>query len=286
MVEHLTGVDTLSDSHVLAVLDRARALAEGATPCNDPFVLGTAFLTPSMRTRVGFSVAALRLGGSVVGVDGLRIDAAMSASESQDDALRVLSGMVDVLVTRTPTRVSTDNLRCPVVNGGDGVEHPTQALIDLASMRLFAGDISSLRVGLCGDLRMRSAVSLLRLFTRMPPRELSLMAPEGRLGDLPEGLADSRVASPWEVADLDVLLMVGLPPGSGETFLGDTERQPWILTADRIAGLPARAVVLSPMPVIDEIDAMARQDHRVRMFDQSDHAVYVRMAILELMLGR
>ncbi len=112
------------------------------------------------------------------------------------------------------------------------------------------------------------------------------MAPEGRLGSLPETLAEASLVAPSEVADLDVLLMVGLPPGSGETHLGDADRQPWVLDAERMSALPEHAVVLSPMPVIDEIDPAARADPRLRMFEQSDYAVSVRMAILEFMLGR
>jgi aspartate carbamoyltransferase catalytic subunit len=242
-----------------------------------------------MRTRLGFQVAAHRLGGGAVSVDELRLDANMSSAESFEDALRVVAGMTDVVVTRTPFTVAPgllDLVDAPVVNGGDDVEHPTQGLIDLAAIERFRGDIRKLRVGLCGDLRMRSATSLLRLMGRRPPAWLALIYPDGREPGLPESLgAVSDRSDLASCTRLDVLVMVGLPPGSGSGRLDDQGRRPYRLELDLIATMPEDAVVISPMPVIDEITVDAKRDHRVRMFEQSNHATFVRMAVLEMVLA-
>jgi aspartate carbamoyltransferase catalytic subunit len=288
LVNHLLRVSDLTDDEVDRVLARASELADGARPAPRGLVLGSLFLTPSMRTRVGFQVAAHRLGGSAVSVDELRVDAAMSAAESFDDALRVLAGMVDVVVTRTPFTMSPKLLSlvgCPVINGGDDVEHPTQGLIDLAAIERFRGDVRALHIGLCGDLRMRAAASLLQLLARRPPASVTLIYPDGREPRLPEGLAGATRSELAAGKDLDVLVMIGLAPGSGPYRLDEAQRRPYMLDPAGMSALPAGAVVLSPMPVIDEIADAAKADPRVRMYEQSDHAVHVRTAILEFVLG-
>jgi aspartate carbamoyltransferase catalytic subunit len=270
------------------LLGRASEFAAGAKPRRRRHVLGSLFLTPSMRTRVGFQVAAHRLGGVAVSVDELRVDSTMSSAESFDDALRVLTGMTDVVVTRTPFTIAPRLLAhatCPVISGGDDVEHPTQGLIDLAAIERFRGDVRHLRIGLCGDLRMRAATSLLQILSKRLPASVILIFPDGREPQLPTALHPlANRADLAACSELDVLVMVGLPPSSGPARLDDEGRRPYVLDTGLIATMPANAVVLSPMPVIDEISADAKNDSRVRIFQQSDHATYVRMAILEAIL--
>jgi aspartate carbamoyltransferase catalytic subunit len=287
-VKKVVTVADLSDEEIDLVLRRAAELASGATITARPFILGTLFLTPSMRTRVGFSVAAQRLGGTSVAVDELRVDPAMSQAESLTDSLRVLAGMVDVVVARTDEDlrgVLPPDLPAALINGGGPQGHPSQALIDLAAIERFSGSPEKLHIGLCGDLRMRAATSLLQLLERRRVAQVSLMYPDDREPILPAGLAQRALrVEPEAVIDLDVLIMIGLPQGTGPHMLDAAHRASYALDSDRLARLPASAVVLSPLPVIDEITAEARRDPRIRIFEQSDHAVFVRMALLELML--
>jgi aspartate carbamoyltransferase catalytic subunit len=128
---------------------------------------------------------------------------------------------------------------------------------------------------------------LLALLAYRPPAALLLIHPDGRNPVPPEPLANmARRGELDDCAELDVLLMVGLPPGTGEGYLDDGARRPYVLTGELVARMPDDAIVLNPMPVIDEIAADARPDKRVRIYDQSDNAVFVRMAILEMILGR
>lgn len=83
-----------------------------------------------------------------------------------------------------------------------------------------------------------------------------------------------------------MLYLVGLPAGSGPVFLGESDRRRYALTPAVLAELPEEAVVLSPMPVIDEIDPQARSDPRVRIFEQSDLGVPLRMALVTDLLDR
>jgi aspartate carbamoyltransferase catalytic subunit len=284
----LLGVGDLADHDIEGIL---RAVGQ-RLPRRDPFVVGELFVGPSLRTRVGFAVAAASLGGSAVDIQELRFDGNMSAAESFADTLRVVSGMVDVLVVRTPEAIEPhlpDPLPCPVVSGGSAEGHPTQALIDLAATEQERGPIGDLHVALVGDLGMRSARSLLELLDRRPPAALTLIAPPERsehgvtLGPVLEARTTRR--SHLDLVDIDVVHVVGLPQGSGTAELSVARRAAYALTEASLRTLPTGAVVLSPLPIVDEVSAEARRDPRVRFFEQSDRGVRVRAAVLDLLLG-
>jgi aspartate carbamoyltransferase catalytic subunit len=202
--------------------------------------------------------------------------------------------MVDLIVVRPGQPLDRALVRAvspvPVINGGDpGGEHPTQALIDLFAMERLAGPAGELHVGICGDLTLRATRSLLSLLSRLPPRRLTLIAPPGRRDHgvtLSAALASrTDLREKADFSDLDVLLLPGLPEGRGAGRLGAAERAAYALTAQTSGALGPEAVVLSPMPIIDEISDDLRDDRRVRMFEQSDLAVQVRMAVLQWMLA-
>lgn len=291
MVRHLLDVADLTDVDIDAVLDDVAG--DGAVSRRDPFVVGLLFQTSSLRTRTGFAVAAARLGGTSVTVEDARFSSGMSAAESSADTLRTLAGMVDLVVVRPQDPLDREAVRTgspvPVVNGGDPEgEHPTQALIDVAAMHRFAGPLEELHVGISGDLGMRGTRSLLHLLGRRPPRRLTLIAPPSRrdtgfpLSPELERRTDHRAGG--DFAGLDVLHLGGLAPGQGPGHLDDDARGPFALTPVTAGTLPERAVVLSPMPVIDEIAPELRADPRVRVFEQSDLGVRVRTAVLRLLL--
>ncbi len=127
---------------------------------------------------------------------------------------------------------------------------------------------------------MRAVRSLLQLLARRPPARLSVIAsPSHVTADcIPEPLAaisDHRTLS--ELDDIDVLYVAGMPHAS----LPLDERDGLIVTPATMSMLPQHSIVLSPLPIIDEIDKAARRDPRARMFWQSDQGVFVRMALLE-----
>lgn len=293
---HLLTVGDLDRTTVAELLCRADELRHAGQDVGE---LGRGrsasllFLTPSLRTRTGHAAAAARLGLAPVTIDELRFGMGMSASETFADTLRVVSGLTDLVITRTPFQLDRSLVeresRAPVINGGDGGnEHPTQALIDLAAITAEAGPVDQLRVGMVGDLGMHAARSLVRMFELLPPVELRLIAPPGRddpgfelLGPL---AARTRRTDSWDTDGLDVVYMVGLPEGQGAARLDDEARALYALSADRVASLDSGAVVLCPLPRIDEISDGARYHPSVRMFQQSDRGLFVRMAVIERLL--
>ena len=255
--------------------------------------MGLLFLETSLRTRVGFAAAAARLGGQSIDIAERRGNA-VAMPEGWADTLRVVSGNVDLVVAR-PGRPLDASQLCPLLvssflNGGDAGrsgEHPSQALIDLYAIEQARGPVSDLTVAICGDLRMRAVRSLVRLFARFPPRRLVAIS-DPRLADADgdgdrdsdngDGTAEHR--APWDVDDVDVLYVAGIPHGA----LDEPGRARLRVDRQALAALPPDAVVLSPMPVIDEIATTARSDPRIRMFQQSDDALFVRMALIEALL--
>lgn len=293
----LASVDDLSRADVLALLDRADELAtagDGART-RPGRIVGLLFGEASTRTRVSFATAAARLGAVPIDVGSVRDAPGTSAPETLEDTLRVVGAWCDMLVVRWPDaeawRRAAAVAPCPVVCGGAGrTEHPTQALLDLAALRRRFGDPTGLRVGLVGDLAgSRSACSVVRLLRAFPPAELRLLAPPCRQPDGAWYAGHATVvrrADRLDLAGLDVVYMAGLPPGSGAAHLDAAARRQWALTADRQAELPDHALVLCPLPRIDEIDAAVDADPRAGYFAASAHGVWVRAAVVEWVLER
>ena len=294
-MSHLLSVDDLSRSEILALLGRAAALRSRRPANLRPFSILLAFFQSSTRTRIGFAGASARLGGTPIELVALRDSPGMSAAESIADSVRCASGQVDLVVLRHGNQADhaaavRASVR-PVLNAGDGPrEHPTQALLDLFAMHEHLGHLEGLRVGLVGDLGARAAHSLVRALRPFDPAEMRLMHPPGRelaprwLEAYPRGVVG--VEQRLRPDDLDVLYMVGLPEGQGESSLPESVRARWRLTPEIMARLPGHAVVLCPLPRIDEIDTAVDGDPRCRYFNQSDDGLWVRMAVLERFLAR
>lgn len=286
MTRHLLSIDDLDEHAVGSVLERARRSTEGLRPSDRPRVVGLLFLETSLRTRVGFSAAAHRLGWGPIDVTERRSSEA-STIESLADTIRVVADYVDVLVARQPRPAHdvADWLpdSCVLLNAGDGgseAEHPSQALIDLFAMQQLVGDLPDLHVALTGDLRMRSARSLVKLLTKAQVGKVSLVtAPVLR-----DGLQLPPMAQGWDMhddvsslAEVDALHAVGIPHGAADEGVRSRLR----VDREGLGTLTTRGRVFSPMPVIDEVAAAVREDPRVSFLAQSRLGLPVRAAALE-----
>lgn len=290
----LRSIDDLTDEDVRSVLERAAAHERGdadsgpAQSIGRGLVVGLLFLEASLRTRVGFTAAAARLGGTAVGVVVQRTSE-ISMPESVHDTLRTLMGYTDVVVTRPGVPLVGDVIPTdsptPILSGGDrgsAMEHPSQTLIDLYAAERELGGLAGVTVGICGDPRMRSVAGLLRLMRRpaFRPRAIRLITVPPLLEGfaVPTGLASITTIGGFDDArDVELLYVAGIPHGAAT----EPERTEMRLTPESLTLLPASAVVTSPLPVIDEISREAFADRRVRAFAHSDAGLFVRMALLE-----
>src|SRR5215212_4382033 len=145
-------------------------------------ILANLFYEPSTRTSSSFTAAMERLGGSVIPINEVKYSS-VAKGESLPDTIRTLESYADVIVLRHPetgsAAIAAQYGRKPIINAGDGAgEHPTQALLDLFTIREELGTIDGLTVTMLGDLRYgRTVHSLARLLTLFDVR-LNYVAPE------------------------------------------------------------------------------------------------------------
>lgn len=288
----LLSIGDLSTEEIRQILDRASALRSGAklpTSTNSRGILGLAFFDESLRTRVGFQAAAQRLGLASVEVREVR--GIGRSAEGWRDTIRTLCGYSDIVVIRAQRPLVhaeiNDLAIVPILNGGDTgphAEHPSQALIDAFAIDTYAGSIEAQSVAIQGELGTRAARSLLLLFQRLRPSRVVLITTESlaRSLDIPAGMEDlCERREPGDLKDVDVLYVAGIPGNHATT----ADRAALHVDAAMVSSLPSSSIILSPMPLVDELAESMRSDPRLRMFEQSDAGVFVRMAILEKMLS-
>ncbi|HEY4845698.1 MAG TPA: aspartate carbamoyltransferase [Candidatus Dormibacteraeota bacterium] len=301
-LRHLTGPHALDRALIERLLERASAF-EQANEMDARLpgrLLATVFYEPSTRTRFSFEAAMHRLGGQVLSAENATIASSAAKGESLEDAIRVISGYADGIVLRHPDIGAADRAaqvaQVPVISAGDGAgHHPTQALLDLYTIKKELGRLDHLRVGLAGDLRNgRTVRSLAQLLSRFPGNELVLISPPGlRLGDeIVRSLeqAQQRVQQTGDfgaaIPTLDVLYQTRI---QAERFESPEEyeryRGVYVVTADLMRQLPEEAIVMHPLPRVAEIDPVVDADPRAAYFRQARNGLWVRMAVLDWALG-
>jgi aspartate carbamoyltransferase catalytic subunit len=262
-------------------------------------ILANLFYEPSTRTSSSFTAAMERLGGSVIPINEVRFSS-VSKGESLPDTVRTLEAYADVIVLRHPetgaAALAARYARKPVINAGDGTgEHPTQALLDLFTIREELGRIDGLTVTMLGDLKYgRTVHSLARLLTlydvrlnyvspeilRMPPE----IVDEIRARGTPQ--AEYRQVDPVLV-DTDVLYVTRV---QRERFTDEAEYEgvkgAYVICADTLEGAKDRMIVMHPLPRVGEISMDIDDDPRAAYFRQVEYGLYVRMALLAMVLGK
>jgi aspartate carbamoyltransferase catalytic subunit len=303
-LRHLTGPHALDRALIEQLLERAAAFEQAneiAVGRLSGRLLATVFYEPSTRTRFSFEAAMHRLGGQVLSAQNASGASSAAKGESLEDAVRVIGGYVDGIVLRHPEVGAAERAAAvaavPVINAGDGAgQHPTQALLDLFTIKKELGRLDHLRIGLAGDLRNgRTVRSLALLLSRFPGNVLVLIAPPGlRMGDDVVGSLERAQQSLRETEDLvgaipelDVLYQTRI---QAERFASPEEyerhRGVYIVTPEVMRRFPEHAILMHPLPRLGEIDPLVDADPRAAYFRQARNGLWVRMAVLEWALGR
>ncbi|MBT3219043.1 MAG: aspartate carbamoyltransferase [Proteobacteria bacterium] len=262
-------------------------------------ILACLFYEASTRTSASFIAAMERLGGSVISITGVQYSS-VSKGESLPDTIRTLASYSDVLVLRHPEVGSAahaaEKSPKPIINAGDGVgEHPTQALLDLFTIKEELGEINGLTVTMLGDLRYgRTVHSLARLLSLydvklnyVSPESLSM--PRAIVHELNElGQYQAEYRSPEKVfADTDVLYVTRVQkerfedPAEYENAQGS-----YVITPEIMAKAKSDMILMHPFPRVGEISPEVDDDPRAAYFRQMQYGMYVRMAILACVLGK
>lgn len=263
-------------------------------------IMAALFYEPSTRTRLSFEAAMLRLGGRTMGTDNAREFSSAAKGETLEDSIRIVSGYADVIVLRHfeegAARRAAAVSDVPVINGGDGKgQHPTQALLDLYTIRHELGRIDGLKVAMVGDLANgRTVRSLSYLLSKYRQIEVVFVAPPevAMRQDIKDHLDEHGVA--WaESNDLDRVLasvdVVYQTRIQKERFedLAEYERVKDVFRIDgRSMGImKPGAVVMHPLPRVDEIGPEVDSDPRAAYFRQARNGLHIRMALLDMVLS-
>jgi aspartate carbamoyltransferase catalytic subunit len=263
------------------------------------YILAALFFEPSTRTRLSFEAAMQRLGGGVVGFASAGASSS-AKGESLADTIRTVDQYVDVIAMRHPqigsAREAAEAAEAPVINGGDGAgQHPTQALLDLFTIRSERGKLDGQTLVLCGDLKYGRTVHAGVELYKHYQCKLILVSPE-QLRMPSEITASLRKhgVEVEETTDLeaalkqaDVLYMTRIQkerfddPSEYERLKGT-----YILTREMIERLQPKLIVLHPLPRVNEITTDVDQLSGAAYFRQVKNGIYVRMALIALVTGR
>lgn len=262
--------------------------------------LATLFYEPSTRTRLSFEAAMLNLGGHVLGFPSDSVSSA-SKGESVADTIRIVSCYADIAAMRhpkegAPLRASQYS-RIPVINAGDGGhQHPTQTMTDLLTILTRKGRLDNLTIGLCGDLKFgRTVHSLIKTMARYEGVRFVLISPdELRVPDyIIKDVLEANNISYTEtrsledaMPQLDILYMTRVQK---ERFFNEEDyvrlKNSYILTREKMETAKPDMAVLHPLPRVNEIALDVDDDPRAAYFEQAQNGVYVRMALIMMLLG-
>ncbi len=292
-LRHLASIHDLTDADIVSFLDRAAAIEKDPKAVRhllDGRIVCTAFFEPSTRTRLSFESAAQRLGAGVLGF----ADPATTSSskgETLEDTIRILGAYADLIVMRHPKEGAAKRAAAissvPIVNAGDGPgEHPTQTLLDLYTIRKERGQLKGLQVALVGDLKFgRTVHSLVPALRRVGVRPVAVPAPG--LG-LPKTLGDDIPTMDLEEAarSCDVLYVTRVQKERFEDAKEyEAVKGAFVVDAELLARTRSKAIVLHPLPRVDEIRTDVDALPAAKYFDQARNGVPVRMAVLATLLG-
>jgi aspartate carbamoyltransferase catalytic subunit len=264
-------------------------------------ILANLFYEPSTRTSSSFTAAMERLGGSVIPINEVKYSS-VTKGESLPDTIRTLESYADVIVLRHPetgsAAIAAKVARKPVINAGDGVgEHPTQALLDMFTIfeELGVGQIDGMSVTMLGDLKYgRTVHSLARLLSLFNVR-INYVSPD--ILRMPKEVMDEvnekRIPQvefnslEQVLPETDVLYVTRVQkerfedPADYERVKGAYVIDPEIMKAAK-----QEMIVMHPLPRVGEISPDFDDDPRAAYFRQMEYGLYVRMALLAMVLGK
>jgi aspartate carbamoyltransferase catalytic subunit len=264
----------------------------------DGKVIATLFFEPSTRTRLSFESAINRLGGRVIGFSDSS-SSSVSKGETLYDTIRVVSNYAELIVMRHPlegsARYVSEIINIPVINAGDGAnQHPTQTLLDLYSIKKTQGKLEDLTIVMVGDLKYgRTVHSLLMALSQfnttfyfISPDELK-MPEEYKLHLNRLGLKYFEFKDFHEIiSGADIIYMTRVQK---ERFSDPIEyertKNAYVLKNEMLTGTKENLRVLHPLPRVNEIHVDVDSNPKAYYFQQTENGVYVRQAIISLILG-
>ncbi len=296
----IISIKDFSREEIDYILDIAAAMepvAKSGSTMLKGKILATLFYEPSTRTRLSFESAMHRLGGTAIGFAEAEI-ASVRKGENLADTMRVVENYADIIALRHPlegaARLAAEFAQVPIINGGSGAEeHPTQALLDLYTMKKELGRIDGLNIALVGDLRFGRTVHSLAYALSLYDVRLCFISPEllrmrREVRDTISERIKVEETTSLEQAlrKIDVLYVTRIQK---ERFPDAAEyakvKGSYKIDVGTLKKARKDMIVLHPLPRIDEIGPDVDATPHARYFQQVWNGIVTRMALLALILG-
>ena len=270
--------------------DQRREIARGKT-------LGYLFFEPSTRTRLSFEAAMALLGGTSIGIADV-LSSSIHKGETLGDTVKIISSYCDVLALRHSldgsSRFAAEVSNKPVINAGSGTEeHPTQTIQDLFTIRKEKKKIDGLKIGIVGDLKYgRTVYSLLYGLSNydvdvhlISPESLRIRSDSTYVIKKELSYTESTTLDDY-IDDLDVLYVTRIQK---ERFPDEEEyvnvKDSYVIGLDMIKKMKDDAIILHPLPRVDEISTDVDKTKQAKYFEQAEYGKYTRAALLGLILN-
>jgi len=262
-------------------------------------ILASLFYEPSTRTSSSFTAAMERLGGSVIPISEVKYSS-VSKGESLPDTVRSLECYADVIVLRHPeigsAALAAKYARKPIINAGDGVgEHPTQALLDLFTILEELGKVDGLTITMLGDLKYGRTVHSLSRLLSLYNVKLNFVSPD--ILKMPADILEELQAKgvPFSqhttldavLPETDVLYVTRVQKERFENpEIYEAHKNTYVINPGVMRPAKEKMIVMHPLPRVTEIGIEFDEDPRAAYFRQMEYGLYVRMALLALVLGK
>jgi carbamoyl-phosphate synthase / aspartate carbamoyltransferase / dihydroorotase len=299
-LDHVHSVEQFNRNTLRTLFHRASELRiltkeKGCTDILKNKVWGSLFYEPSTRTRCSFSAAIKRLGGDVIEISAA--DASIQKGESIEDTVRCLESYCDGIIIRSNNfgdiQKAISVAKKPIVSAGDGIgEHPTQALLDVYTIREERGTVNGINIAIIGDLKNgRTVHSLVKLLTNYKVR-IRYIHPPGL--EIPKdvwdyvqkhGIEQSVHSTLDEILERTDILYVTRIQKERFSSIKEYEKVKgsYIITPRTLTKAKPDLIIMHPLPRVDEISTELDNDPRSAYFRQMEYGLYIRMALLEIM---
>lgn len=301
MLKHAVSTDQFLNKSLLDKLcDRAAEFSK--MPTGDypkplkGMTIASIFFEPSTRTRLSFETAIQNLGANLISVENAGEYSSVKKGESLEDTIRTINAYAEGIVMRHPEIGSAHKAAAvssvPIINAGDGAgDHPTQGLLDVYTIEKFAANSKTLTVAFVGDLlNGRTVHSLTKLLAIKRKVEFIFIAPDSL--QIPKKYTDFcdykhvkyQKFSNWEdcITRVDVLYMTRIQKERFkliEDYMA--VKDSFVLDTSAVKRMKKSAIIMHPLPRINEISVSIDKDPRAIYFEQVRSGLYMRMALLE-----
>jgi len=263
-------------------------------------ILASLFYEPSTRTRFSFESAMHKLGGNVISTESAIHFSSVTKGESLQDTIKIISGYSDIIILRHfkegSAEIASRFSSVPIINAGDGMgEHPTQALLDLYTIKKEFGNIDNIKIALLGDLLYgRTIHSLLHLLGAYNV-DIFLISPEQlKLPEKYKNYLDKKGIDYKEIdnikkiiKEIDVLYVTRIQK---ERFNSEDEyeklKNSYKIDSEMLKEMKDNAIIMHPLPRVNEISTDIDDDKRAAYFRQAKNGLYIRMALLEMIFKK